>query len=410
MKMIEKVRRYAIAGSLLFHIGQFIRSLPTRIRKKIDNSIGLCTRKLVYQWCAVQKNKIFIMTYDFRYSCNPKYIVEEILRQELPVEIVWVGPQKSKMRRADFPPSIRLVRRGSYTMYREMGTAKIWIDNALNCVWDNMPKKKSQIYINTWHGSLGIKKLSGNDTWLRRAKRCRKVTDYCISNSIFEEHVYQDTFWDGIPYLRYGHARNDILFDRKKQECLKEKIYTFFELDPERTVNFLLYAPTFRDNGNMDWCDLDFERLKVVLEEKFGGEWIILVRMHFKNKAKRLKGYNEWLKNASGYPDMQELLTVTTVGITDYSSWAYDYILTRHPLFIYAPDIDEYDQARGFYYRLEETPFPVASNNDELEEKILSFYEDEYIKKTEEFLQEKGCIEDGHASERIVELIRKEIL
>lgn len=408
MKKIEKVKRYAIAGSLFLHIGKFIKSLPTRIRKKIDYSIGFCMRNLAYQWCKIQTNKIFVMTFDFRYSCNPKYIVEEILRQQLPVEIVWVVPKKGKINRSAFPSSIRLVRRGSYTMYREMGTSKIWIDNALNCVWDGMPKKKKQVYINTWHGSLGIKKLSGNDIWLQRAKRCKKVTDYCISNSTFEENVYQSTFWNGVSYLRYGHARNDILFNETQRELLKEKVCTFFGL--EQNIKLLLYAPTFRDNGSMSWFDIDFERVRTALEERFGGEWVILVRMHFKNKAKRLKQYSDWLKNASTYPDIQELLAVIAAGITDYSSWAYDYILTGQPLFIYAPDISEYDQSRGFYYRLESTPFPIAKNNDELEEKILCYDETEYLEKTKDFLQEKGCMEDGHASEKIVGLIKKEIM
>ena len=68
-------------------------------------------------------------------------------------------------------------------MYYEMSTAKVWLDNALNCVWDNgMKKKPGQVYINTWHGSMGIKRLSGDKHWLRRAKLCNDVTDYCIYN------------------------------------------------------------------------------------------------------------------------------------------------------------------------------------------------------------------------------------
>ena len=98
---------------------------------------------------------------------------------------------------------------------------------------------------------------------------------------------------------------------------------------------------------------------------------------------------------------------IIDVGITDYSSWAYDYILAKRPLFIYAPDLKRYDQSRGFYYPLDTTPFSIAMDNLELEENILNFKEQEYLRRIDLFLQEKGCVEDGHACERIVSLIKK---
>ena len=96
---------------------------------------------------------------------------------------------------------------------------------------------------------------------------------------------------------------------------------------------------------------------------------------------------------------MQELLAVADAGITDYSSWAYDYVLTRRPLFIYATDLDQYDQGRGFYYPLTETPFSISQNTDELSENNQA--------RIDDFLAKKECVDDGHASERIVGLIKQ---
>jgi len=411
---VEKAKRYLVAGSFFLHTGRFIKrtflrgvrfiwDAPHRIRHRIDYAIGFLMRKIVFQRGPIQNNKVLVRTYDNRYSCNPKYIIEEVLRRELELDIVWVIPAKGKIPRSAFPPSVRLVRSGSYTMYREMASAKVWVDNALNCVWEGMPKKKGQVYINTWHGSLGIKRLVGGKTWMHRAKRCNRVTDYCISNSRFEEDVYHETFWRDVPYLRYGHARNDILFAQNQPECLRERVCSAFQLEPD--VKILLYAPTFRDNGSMKWFNIDFERLKAALELRFGGEWCVLLRMHFKNQKKKAREKQEWLKNASTYADMQELLAVADAGITDYSSWAYDYILTKRPLFLYAPDMEKYDQERGFYYPLESTPFSIATDNDALEENILSFDEPVYRRDCDVFLEEKGCAEDGYASSRIVDRI-----
>ncbi len=355
----------------------------------------------------IQENKVFAITFDKRYNCNLKYIVEETLRQELPLDIVWVVPAGGKINRNDYPAGVRLIRYQSREMYYEMSTAKVWLDNALNCVWDNgMKKKPGQVYINTWHGSMGIKRLNGDKYWLSRAKLCNKATDYCISNCKFEEDVYSDTFWKDVPYLRYGHARNDILF-RTDLRSLRKQICARYKVDPRKKI--MMYAPTFRDDGSTDWCDIDFERLCADLEKRFGGNWVIFIRKHFKNRSKDVTEdvFGEFIVDVTDYLDMQELMAVADAGITDYSSWAYDYVLTRRPLFIYATDLDQYDQGRGFYYPLTETPFSISQNTDELSENILAFDDGAYQKRIDEFLAKKECVDDGHASERIVRLLKE---
>ena len=82
-------------------------------------------------------------------------------------------------------------------------------------------------------------------------------------------------------------------------------------------------------------------------------------------------------------------------------------MLSRKPAFIYATDIEKYDNERGFYYPLTSTPFPVATNNEELTNNIENFDNENYKINVENFLKEKGCIEDGHASERVVDLIEE---
>lgn len=426
---LRKTKRFLIEGSFLSHVGKFIaRVLSTknilfRIRRKCDFIIGFVIRNIVYRRGDIQENKVFVMTFDSSFSCNARYIAEEILRRHLPVEIIWVVPSKGKIPKESFPEGIKLVRRESYEMYEEQATAKLWIDNALNCVWYGMPKKEGQIYINTWHGSMGIKRLSGNKVWLHRAKRCNKKTDYCITNSTFEENVFHDTFWASVPCLKYGHARNDILFQSENNHTLREKVLQYLYSQPisngdemsfggkeEKLENLklFLYAPTFRDRGYTDFDELDYKRLKLALEKRFGGEWVILIRAHFKDRARKASIREAaWCKDVSDYADIQELLAVVDAGMTDYSSWAYDYVLTERPLFLFAPDLDDYDQSRGFYYPLESTPFPLARDNDTLEKEVLLFDETVYKEKVDKFLLEKGCYEDGHASERIVDKIEE---
>ena len=85
----------------------------------------------------------------------------------------------------------------------------------------------------------------------------------------------------------------------------------------------------------------------------------------------------------------------------------FDYILTNRPCFVYASDIEQYNTTRGFYYPLEKTPFLISKTNDELRENILKFDIVQYQADCKKFLQEKNVVDDGNASKRIVELIKK---
>ncbi len=404
MTKLHEIRKYLIQGKLFIHAKKKRFNKIEKFIKQIDAALGLVARQVIYRHGDIKNNKIFMMTYDGKYSCNLRYITDEILERNLPVEITWVAPADGEISEDAFPEQVNVVRRGSFEMYEEMAQSKIWFDNALNCVWFGMPKKKGQIYFNTWHGSMGIKRLSGNFKWRMRAKQCNRFTDYCISNSIFEENVYRDTFWPDVTLLKYGHARNDVFFNPEKCSELQKRAKEYFSLDAD--TKLFLYAPTFRDNGKQDYESVDYLALKKMLEARFGGKWVILVRSHFKDrKRKKELVTSEWLKDASDYGDMQELLPAIDAGMTDYSSWAYDYVLTRRPIFLYAPDVAEYDQTRGFYFSLESTRFPLAHNNIELLEAVKNFDDVEYQKNVTVFLKEKGCYEDGGASKRIVDKI-----
>ena len=147
--------------------------------------------------------------------------------------------------------------------------------------------------------------------------------------------------------------------------------------------------------------------LKEALEERFGGQWRILNRAHHSSLKTAVASTLPYVLDANNYPDIQELMMAIDLGITDYSSWICDYVLRYKPGFLYTPDIENYKDNRGFYYPLQETPFPICSSNAELADKIRSFDLEQYQKATEKFLAARGCVDDGHASEKIVDMMQK---
>ena len=385
--------------------------LKFRIRSK--NSIPF--NQNFFNNLPIQNNKIIFYTVGGAYQCNPKYIAEEILRQKLPFDVVWCV-NKYILKYIDyFPKNLKLVMENTMEADKEFATAKIWVDNERknNMLLRGFYKRPEQIYIQTFHGSLGIKKSGEerkdvNKIALELSKVDSEQIDYLISNGKYTTDFFKKMFFNNGKILEYGHPRNDIFF--KDNTEIKNKIYN--ELNIPRNKKLVIYAPTLREDRNLSCYTLNYETVIKELSDKFGGEWVLLKRLH-PFMVEYIKDFESKTSNVidvTEYPDIQELLSIADVCITDYSSCIYDFMLTRKPGFIYASDISKYDNERGLYYPLSDTPFPIAQNNDEMVNNIRNFDENKYKPQVDKFLQNKGCIDDGHASERVVNLIKQILL
>ena len=390
-----------------------------RIRKTSLQIRILYTRKYhkLYDHEKICPNKIVFDNYMGNgYGCNPKYVLKCIL--EMPQErtegldLVWIT-KTPELLRPILPARVRIVLYDSEQAFYEYATAKLWVKNfqMVHLLNQGLLKKKEQIYIQMWHGSFGIKKIEGDcgylnadKAWLALAKKNAAYTDFWISNSRFESDVYKNAFWGAGKILEYGHPRNDLFFEQDQLQY-KRKVQETYGIAPEKKLFF--YMPTFRDQDHGLLQPLPYERIAEELGSRFGGEWECLVRLHPRRVSpKQIEALKEQsVMDATMYPDVQELLAAADAMVTDYSSAIFDFLLTKRPGFILAEDYDAYEQIRGFYYPLTDTPFPLAKTNEELLEQIGTFDEESYRQKIDAFLKEKGSVEDGNASKRVAELI-----
>lgn len=361
----------------------------------------------------IDNNKIVMLTSRGTYNCHPRAIADEILRQNLPYEIVWVVRKENLVKEDYYPEGFKVVHRGSYEFYEEVSNAKVWIDNSVTFSYLFAKKRKEQVLIETWHGTFGLKKfdasVNNNKYWVKKAFQEGKVTDYCLTNCKFEEKLFKDTFWENAEMLPYGHPRNDILFQGETEEAKNLVASIFEQYEIEEGTHILLYAPTYRDVPDATLYVLDYDAVRKALEKRFGGKWVIMVRYHFLDrKLKMLNGEEENVINVTDYTDIQDLMLVADIGMTDYSSWIYDYFFTKKPGILYVPDIEEYEEKdREFLFPIESTPFPIAKTNEELVEQIRKFDQEKYDRDYQAFYDKMECYEDGHAAERVVEKLKE---
>lgn len=409
LRPLERIFSITNSGTdkLIMFLGIPIRIDQTKHYREICDSMP------------VDNNKIVFSNFNGNgYGCNPKYIAEEIIKQNLPYDLVWIVKNvKKELENNIFPEKIRLVGYNTKTALEELASAKLWIDNQRKnyFIKKGLTKKKNQYYIQTWHGSFGIKKLDADveafnnelkQDWVERVKFDSSMADYLLTNSEFENQIFRRALWFENELKEYGHPRNDIFY--KNVDIYKKKIREYFNISADKKI--LLYVPSFRDNSDDITCyGLDYDVVLNALTKKFGADWVCISRLHPRAKKfhKDLIATNEKVLDGTLYPDIQELLVSADVAITDYSSCIFDFLLTKNPGFIFATDIHKFNNDRGFYYPLEETPFSIAENNEQLVKNIEKFDLSEYQNNVNKFLEGKGSIEDGHASERVVELVKQ---
>lgn len=361
----------------------------------------------IFSLLKIKKNKIIFNQFNgLGYGDNPKYICEEILKQSLDYKLVWLVRDE----KIQVPVGIKKVKIDSIRAIYHLSTAKVWISNVRIPFYTK--KRKSQKYIQTWHGGLGLKKVEKDveeflsKKYIESAKRDSQMADLFISNCKYRSSLYKRSFWYNGEILEVGIPRNDFIINNLNNYEYKNIIRKKNNIDVDK--NIILYAPTYRTKNDMDVYKFDFMEIIKSLEEKFNEEYIFIIKLHpnISNKSNFIK-YNNKILNFSNYSDMQELLLITDVLITDYSSCMFDYLLTRGKIFLLTKDLDMYTKEKGLnldYYTL---PFPIAQSNEELLNNIHSFDTALYEKNTEKFLLKVGMNETGQSGKEIVKRIEE---
>lgn len=351
---------------------------------------------ILFYFFKVNQKKIVITNfYGKGYGDNPKYIVEELLKKDLNLDIVWIVNDLNYK----LPKGIRKCKKYSVKSIYEFMTSKIWIDNCRKYYFYNIFKKSSTVYIQTWHGGISMKKIEKeaesnlNNSYILSAKHDSQMIDYFISGSSWQTDDIKRNFWYTGRILEIGLPRNDVLL---KKNNFKDKILETYNLP--KKCKLLLYAPTFRSNNKIKF--MDFKLLLNSLKKRFGGEWVILLRLHPNIKDIEVD-LPLFVKNVTSYDDSQQLISASDILITDYSSIMFDMMLLNKPIFIYANDISYYVNDRNFKFQFNELPFRYAEDDENLSKIIINFDKNKYNHNLENFKNKLKLYDDGKASSKV---------
>ncbi len=229
---------------------------------------------------------------------------------------------------------------------------------------------KEAVITQLWHAEGAFKKFGLSapltEEVAERERKCSEKLTYVICSSKNVVPVYSEAFGiDENKILPLGAPRIDLLLAPKNTEELRK---VFDEKHPEcKGKKLILYAPTFRENGEADKKLLDnIDTNK--FNEHLGDEYCLLIKLHPQiNSSKPVDGAVDVTKGH----DIGDLTLICDMLITDYSSACMDFALLSKPCIFFAFDIEEYEKERSFYFDYESyVPGVVAKSFDEVIEAI----------------------------------------
>ena len=260
--------------------------------------------------------------------------------------------------------------------------------------------------VQLWHAPGASKKFGGSVDIESRdiLSKISENTDYLIVTSEKIIGYYSEAFQMPESKIKaLGLPRMDYYFEERNLEKLKEDFCRKYDISNDKKI--ILYAPTFRDEEkyNNVFGYLDLEDFNA----KLGNDYVLALRLHPKIKnfyKDDISSKGKYI-DVSGYESEQELMLISDVLITDYSSIMIEYSILNKPTVFFTYDLEEYlKNERGFYYDFKTTvPGPIVYTSDEL---IGVIENNEFDKsKISEFVKTQFDEIDGHSSERIVNFL-----
>ena len=305
-------------------------------------------------------------------------------------------------------PNAQKVKCDTIAYYKALLSARVWITNST--MERGLSFKPRRIFnLNTWHGTpiklMGSDINKDNASFGSLSSECHD--DIMLAQGKYDVDVFSRAFT--IPKERFriiGLPRNDELIHgntEKKEQKIRAKLRI------PNTKKVILYAPTFReyDMDSIGNCKLTIPFNLEKWEEKLGHQYVLLFRAHYEVvKVLDIKD-DTFIRNVSSYDNLNELMIVSDLLISDYSSIFFDYSIQDKPMLCFAYDYDKYNKARGMYFDIREK-IPNYTNEDNLIDELQHLDDSKHIENTKLFRKE--FIESyGDASQQAVELIYEKL-
>ena len=276
-----------------------------------------------------------------QYNDSPRSIYEKIIHNPKfkDYKCYWAV---AKPNETDIPGKCIKVKADTWKYFMTAMKCKYWIA-CVNVERSLRFKKDECIYLNTWHGTPF--KTIGNTAVGRKDFDFSYINYVCVSGT-YEKELFIKAFNVSPEQMLFtGLPRNDELYRVTKEDAknLRKKL----NISEHKKV--ILYAPTWRDSNDGGKTYALKPPVNIAYwKQKLGDEFIVLMRTHpYTNKLLGIK-FDDFVRDYSSYPKINDLMIVADYMVSDYSSAMFDFSILEKPMFCYGYDYDSYKNDRAF--------------------------------------------------------------
>lgn len=225
-----------------------------------------------------------------------------------------------------------------------------------------------------------------------------------VSSAEIAKHYAEGFGLSDDKVLATGIPRTDIFMDPQYAQTVQDRFYAKY---PQlRDKRIILFAPTFRGNGQMSaYYPADAFHVDEFMEA-MPANTALLIKYHpfCPERPVIPEDYKDRVLDLSDEDELNDLLFVTDLLITDYSSVVFEASLLDIPMLFYAFDLFDYISKRDFYYDFESfVPGKIVFSQRELTEAIVAG--DFESEKVPPFKTKFFDHLDGRSSRRVADLI-----
>ena len=314
-------------------------------------------------------------------------------------ELIWGFTHPEKFA----PEGAKTVKVDTLGFYKTALSSRIWITNS--SVQRGLKlKRRGIVEINTWHGTP-LKKLGDDFTGKTTAVKKRHDGTIYASQSEYDREIFTRLFHtEKENILITDLPRNDALLSYTEEDKISIKQSLSIPLDKK----VILYAPTFREyeRDKMNACYIKPPIDTAKWKAKLGEDFVVLFRAHY--EVINILGIQNdgFFFNVSDYPSLNDLMAVSDILLSDYSSIYFDFSITEKPMFAFPYDYKTYLEKRGLYLLLEDVfSCGVFEEADALLSEFLSFDKEKYEAVSRAF-RLRFAPHAGKASQKLLEALK----
>ena len=263
--------------------------------------------------------------------------------------------------------------------------------------------------IQLWHAcgafkTFGFTRLS-KPKGSPQPTRNHRSYDFVTVSSTYCKKCHSEGF--GIPtdnVVATGIPRTDVFFDENYKANARKKFYR--EHPTFKGKKIILFAPTFRgmvkETAFYPTEMFDISEVCAKIPE----DYAIIIKHHpFVNDVQPIPDeYADRVIDLSADNELNDLLFVTDVIITDYSSLVFEASLIDIPMIFYVFDLEKYINERDFYFDFKlYAPGKIVYSTEQLITAIKN--QDYCTERIKPFADMFFDYRDGKSTERVVNLI-----